>query len=352
MTQNFQIYLKYADDVEKCDPIMAAACRYYYAQCYLEQTKSRGSHVVSDNTSVHINGILNKIENAHKVSRLNNDQRRDRVIHYCTLMYNKIVHELKTPGSDKVMLLEMLLTMINFIQVLTIYGPLDSTWVKNRNSSFTSIGEDCRIIMEGLKKKIKDEENEVIKPPEQNKVVKLPLDELDEGTTSKPLGTNLKYEEFDASFECTDEDTANKANIDYEDSFDSVYFDEPRPKRPEQDTIPKEEEKNEEKKINPTVEVNEVESHENKMDIKPHKPSNITAFTKSEQPPCLNSMAVVPDAEDINDVNVIPMDLTVPGGNDSLGFTEKYVIKEIPPDNLSLNDLAVPEESKASKVFL
>jgi len=351
MTQNFQIYLKYADDVEKCDPIMAAACRTYYVQCYVNQTKNEGSRVVSDNASTQLNWILDKIEKAHKASGLNNDQRKDRVIRYCTLAYNKIIDGLRTPGSDKVMLLEMLLTMVNFIQVLTIYGPLDSTWAKNCNSSFASIGEECKSIMEGLKKIMEKEKNEAIKPPERKQVVKLPLHELDEGTTSKPLGTNLKYEVFDDSFECTDEDTANKVNIDYEDSFDSVYFDEPRPKRPEQDTIPKEEEKNEEKKIDPNVKVNEVESHENKVDIKPHEPSSITAFTKSEQPPSLNSMAVVPDAEDINDVNVIPMDFTVPGGNDSLGFTDKYVIKEIPPDNLSLNDLAVPEESKASKVF-
>jgi hypothetical protein len=343
MTQNFQLYLKYANDVEKCDPIMAAACRQYYVQCYIDKTKSGGSQFVSNNTSSQINGIITRVEHAHKAAGLNPDQRKDRVIRYCTLMHNKIVDSLRTPGTDKQLLLEMLVTMMNFIQVLTIYGPLDPIWIKNCNSSFPSIDNDCEGIMEGLQKAIEKEKNEAVKAPEQKEAARLPLRELNEGTTSKPLGTNLKYEEHDNSFECTDEDTENKAHIDYEDSFESVYFDEPKPKRSELDTISKEEAKDGEKEVCPDVRVNNAELHEDVPDIEPHKPSSISISTKSEQAPSLNSMSVVPEGEDINDLNVIPMKFTVPEGNDLLGLIDKPIIKEIPPDDA--NDF------KASKAF-
>eukprot|EP00826_Nyctotherus_ovalis_P026549 TRINITY_DN2072_c0_g1_i7.p1 TRINITY_DN2072_c0_g1~~TRINITY_DN2072_c0_g1_i7.p1 ORF type:complete len:176 (+),score=20.89 TRINITY_DN2072_c0_g1_i7:147-674(+) len=134
MTGDFQgteIYLKYADDVEKCDPIMAAACRFYYVQSFISQTKCGGSQIMSNQVSAYMNTIISNIEKTHKASGLTPEQRKARVNRYCTLMYNKIVDDIKTPGADKLQSLDRLTTMVNFIQVMTVFGPLEPVWVEN-----------------------------------------------------------------------------------------------------------------------------------------------------------------------------------------------------------------------------
>lgn len=149
--------------------------------------------------------------------------------------------------------------------------------------------------------------------------IRLPLRELEEGTTSKPVGSNLKYEELDGSFACDKNDPGPcKANIDYEDSFDSVYFDEPRPKR-----------------LNDVQDIGSKEEEKKERAGGLAGPSNVSVSTKSEQG--LNSITMTAN-------------LNAPSSNDSLGPTDKPNIVENVPDDSPTNGLAVPDEFKSSTV--
>lgn len=136
MTQEMRIYLNYADEVERCDPIMAAACRTYYVEYCISQKKREGSTIFSNKENAELEAVFRKIEAVNTNTGFNPEQRKQRAYVYCTRMYNKIVDSIKAPGFNKIQALDNLITLMNFIQVLTIFGPLEAIWVKNCKFAF------------------------------------------------------------------------------------------------------------------------------------------------------------------------------------------------------------------------
>ena len=135
MTTNVQaddinIYLYYANDVEKADSVMALYCRMYYIDQYLKKKKEGGTSQLHDNESNYLSGILDNIQKTHKALNMTKEEKQERVFQYCSKMYTKIVKLLKESSSDRVRCLDMLCTMINFIKILTIFGPLNAEWSK------------------------------------------------------------------------------------------------------------------------------------------------------------------------------------------------------------------------------
>lgn len=129
MTENLSIYLSYADDVEKADPVMAVCCRLYYVESYLKQVKQHGGSELSAEDKLRIAEILGKAEQEQSVNSLSNEQKKEKVAQYCTKMHNKIMQAIKTQ-HNKMECIDMLTTMRNFVQVLTSFGPLSAEWLK------------------------------------------------------------------------------------------------------------------------------------------------------------------------------------------------------------------------------
>ena len=133
------LYLKYADEVEKDEPIMALYCHLYFAEHYVQSKKKQGITTLTPDEIQLIDGTFNKIEKMKKENRLTKEQNQERVKQYCSNMYQKIMELARRPETNKIQSIENLQTMINFISILATFGPLTAEWVNKRKC----IG-DCR----------------------------------------------------------------------------------------------------------------------------------------------------------------------------------------------------------------
>jgi TPP-dependent 2-oxoacid decarboxylase len=126
---DLMLYLKYADEVEQADPIMALYCRLYFVEHYVHSKKKQGTSELSPDEVKLTNDTFNKIEKVQKESKLTKEQKQERVRQYCAKMYQKIMELARSPGANITQCTEMLQTMINFISILATFGPLTAEWV-------------------------------------------------------------------------------------------------------------------------------------------------------------------------------------------------------------------------------
>jgi len=131
-TTNINDYLEYAKAIERIEPIVAVYCRLYYVDKFVQMKKSSNMQFDPKTESVHINNLINQIQQAQKASNLTKDQKQIRVSDYCKKMFDKIMVELHKPDFDERQIAGQLKTMIDFIEILTIFGPLSPEWVSNR----------------------------------------------------------------------------------------------------------------------------------------------------------------------------------------------------------------------------
>eukprot|EP00826_Nyctotherus_ovalis_P058920 TRINITY_DN8148_c0_g1_i14.p1 TRINITY_DN8148_c0_g1~~TRINITY_DN8148_c0_g1_i14.p1 ORF type:complete len:213 (+),score=24.02 TRINITY_DN8148_c0_g1_i14:76-714(+) len=122
-------YLKYADEVERADPIMALHCRLYFVENYVKSKKKEGVATFTPDEMKFMNEALNRVEKTQKECQLTKEQKQERARQYCLKMYQKIMETIRSPGADKIQSIEILQTMINFISIIATFGPLAPEWV-------------------------------------------------------------------------------------------------------------------------------------------------------------------------------------------------------------------------------
>ncbi len=127
---NYAIYLSYAKGVEKADSVMATYCKMYYIEKILGQKRQTHSVMVAKEESSVINAVLKEIEQAQRTTRLSREQKQQRVEQYCLKMHEMVMKKAAEPGASRAECADQLRTVSDFIDVLTVFGPLEPRWVE------------------------------------------------------------------------------------------------------------------------------------------------------------------------------------------------------------------------------
>lgn len=127
------IYLKYAKELENLEPIIALCCKIYFIERYLEGHKKDGKLNLSSEKKQFINPIYKAVENDKKSLGISKDDRQKKFEQYCNNIHLRMIALINTPKNDRKKSVNSLLTMRNFIKILTLFGPLTPQWQKNCN---------------------------------------------------------------------------------------------------------------------------------------------------------------------------------------------------------------------------
>ena len=130
---NLKIYIKYADEFERSqkDLVVAEQCRMYFIEKQMQLIKNEKGKPGYNEIKDIISEQLKKTEDLNKVLKITKAQKQEQTKNYCASMYKKIMDAVKAPSCNKALAASKLQTMVNFIQILTIYGPLSPEWEKN-----------------------------------------------------------------------------------------------------------------------------------------------------------------------------------------------------------------------------
>ena len=130
---NLNIYIKYADEFEKCkrDLAVAEQCRMYFIDKQMQLIKGKKGTPGYNEMKTIISEQLKKTEELNKVLKMTKEQKQEQTRNYCGTMYKKIMDAAKAPNCNKALIVSKLQVMVNFIEILTVYGPLNPEWQKN-----------------------------------------------------------------------------------------------------------------------------------------------------------------------------------------------------------------------------
>ena len=122
--EDLEVYLQYGRILDERDKIMAMLCRMYYVERKIDIMKKM--KVNTPNKTV--TDVFKMVELANKELNLNKDQKILHANGHCSNMYSKLLESINDPNYDKPLLVRKLRMMINFIQVLTLFGQLHAEW--------------------------------------------------------------------------------------------------------------------------------------------------------------------------------------------------------------------------------
>ena len=124
-----EIYLNYAHDLQSTSPIVAVYCKMYYVTREIAQRKeSHSSFAPAESNNIH--QLLQTIEQEQKAIGLKPEEKRKRVEEYCTSMCSA----LSQLAVSSQVLADQYKTAANFINLLTIFGPLSPPWAAKRKT--------------------------------------------------------------------------------------------------------------------------------------------------------------------------------------------------------------------------
>ena len=127
---DLKLFIRYADELESHDPVVAQQFRMYFIEKQMEYIKkTKGQNYKNDKAI--ISEQLKKTEELNKKLNLTKEQKKQQMHQYCAGMYKKIMDAAKAPNCKKPICISKLKTMMDFIQVLTVFGPLSSEWSNN-----------------------------------------------------------------------------------------------------------------------------------------------------------------------------------------------------------------------------
>eukprot|EP01022_Parablepharisma_sp_SALTPOND_P001178 TRINITY_DN105749_c0_g1_i1.p1 TRINITY_DN105749_c0_g1~~TRINITY_DN105749_c0_g1_i1.p1 ORF type:complete len:465 (+),score=40.17 TRINITY_DN105749_c0_g1_i1:105-1397(+) len=127
----FKIYLKYASDLEETEPVASLYCRTYYVKKQVEGKKATGKAFTPEENKL-IFQLLNTIETSQAKLGLVCDARREKLEEFCAKIFVALEkEELSVPKLTKLHAVQFN-TTANLIELLSVFGPLNSTWEDRR----------------------------------------------------------------------------------------------------------------------------------------------------------------------------------------------------------------------------
>jgi len=126
-----KIYLKYAKEFDKIDPVIALCCRSHYVGKQIH-AKQRSKESLTPEERKEINCLLNTIDAANRKLGLSREARKKKFEEFCDKAFTDIAtEELSAPKLTTLHAVQFN-AVGNFIEILKIFGRLDDLWEERR----------------------------------------------------------------------------------------------------------------------------------------------------------------------------------------------------------------------------
>lgn len=153
--EDLDLYLQYAGMLDSRDCIMSLNCRMYYIEKKIEHIRQQGKESVDKTTAE----VFKKVENTNLQLGLTKAQKAAHVNAYCKDMYNKIIKTVLAGNNDKALCVRKLETMVNFLLILTIFGPLTLEWDARCKVFVQNIDNECLKLIDQFNKELKGKDS-------------------------------------------------------------------------------------------------------------------------------------------------------------------------------------------------
>eukprot|EP00826_Nyctotherus_ovalis_P055441 TRINITY_DN735_c0_g4_i3.p1 TRINITY_DN735_c0_g4~~TRINITY_DN735_c0_g4_i3.p1 ORF type:complete len:139 (+),score=34.99 TRINITY_DN735_c0_g4_i3:173-589(+) len=135
-SDDLELFIRYADELESRNPVVAQQFRMYFMERQMENIKkTKGQDHKKEKTA--IAEQLKKTEDLNKKLNLTNEQKKEQMTQYCKAMFSKVMNAARQPNCKKPLCISKLHTMLDFIHVLTVFGPLSAEWSSNSTRCVT-----------------------------------------------------------------------------------------------------------------------------------------------------------------------------------------------------------------------
>ena len=105
----------------------------YYIECFVSSKKKGDLSSFAPDGETVVNEQFKKTEQINKMLNLKKEEKQAQIFQYCSQTYKNLTATIKTPGANQTQCINQLGMMKDFINILSLFGPLTPEWLNNCN---------------------------------------------------------------------------------------------------------------------------------------------------------------------------------------------------------------------------
>ena len=162
----YKIYLKYAEDLEEAEPVVALCCRIYYTKKFVE-AKQKTGQVFTPDEEKYVAQLIRDVEFGQGKLGMSSETRKEKLEEFCTKIFLALEkEELTAEELTKIHAVQFNATA-NFVELLSIFGNLSPQWEDRSmfiyiiaDRTFLQVQSGCHIEMYKERDKAAERETE------------------------------------------------------------------------------------------------------------------------------------------------------------------------------------------------